>query len=303
MSQCQNCGRDFEQPNKYRESKTCSKECRYALSGKSNRETQGSQYLDRECPQCGKTFDGKTTHCSRECSNKARAGDEHPNRKAFLERGYPACVVCGEPTQHTQRTTCPQHRRGQAVREIATCPCGQPAANIRSKYCSDEHRKKWGRKPPVEMVTKTCLACGEEFTRPWYFPGKLKYCSNKCAHIEVKKVRDKFIADLPVGAVVFKSGWEVRFAAVCMRLDIDWRRYDGPDIETSEGVYRPDFIIGTEDLIIEIKGWEERPGTPQKLAESGAVVIGKAHLEVLEGCSYADTFWRAIEIVRGVVPA
>lgn len=226
-----------------------------------------------------------------------------PIGRRSSKRGYPACVVCGEPTQHTQRTTCPQHRRGQAVREIATCPCGQPAANIRSKYCSDEHRKKWGRKPPVEMVTKTCLACGEEFTRPWYFPGKLKYCSNKCAHIEVKKVRDKFIADLPVGAVVFKSGWEVRFAAVCMRLDIDWRRYDGPDIETSQGIYRPDFIVGPDSLIIEVKGWEERPGTPEKLAESGVLVIGKAHLEILEGCSYADTFWRAIEIVRGVVPA
>gem|GEM_PF-5326545 len=148
------------------------------------------------------------------------------------------------------------------------------------------------------MVTKICLGCGEEFTRPHYFPGKLKYCSNKCAHTEVKKVRDKYIADLPEGAVVFKSMWEIRFVAACARLGVDWRRYDGPDVETSQGTYRPDFIVGPNDLIIEVKGWEDRPGTPEKLLESGVLVIGKTHLEVLEGCSYVDTFWRALEMLQ-----
>lgn len=266
MSKCENCGNDFEQPNKYRDSKTCSRECRYALSGKSNRQAQGAQYLDRECPQCGATFDGKTTHCSRECSNKARSGDKHPAVRALRERGYPSCSACGEPTQHSQRTTCPEHRRGQTVRDLATCPCGQPAENIRSKYCGPEHRKQWGKKSPAKMITKTCLGCGNEFTRPHYFPGKLKYCSNACAHRQVKKVRDKYILDLPVGAVVFHSGYEIRFIAVCERFDIPWRSYDGPDIDTPVGTYRPDFIVTImgRERIVEVKGWEERPGTDEK---------------------------------------
>jgi hypothetical protein len=267
MSECQNCGREFEQPNKYRESKTCSKECRYALSGRSNKETQGGQYLDRECPQCGSTFDGKATYCSRKCSNKARSGDNHPARVAVQERGYPSCTVCGEPTQHTQRNTCPRHRRGWQPREVPVCPCGQPAENVRSKYCSEEHRKQWGRKPPVEMVTKTCLGCGEEFTRPWFFPGKMKYCSNACSHKQIKKVRDKFIADLPDGAVVFHSGWEIRFWAACLRFDIPIRSYDGPDIQTSVGTYRPDFIVTDRERIVDVKGYL-RDESAQKINEA-----------------------------------
>lgn len=148
------------------------------------------------------------------------------------------------------------------------------------------------------MVTHVCVGCGEEFERPWFYPGKLKYCSNACSHKQVKKVRDKFIADLPEGAVVFHSGWEIRFWSVCLRLDIPIRSYDGPDIQTSQGIYRPDFIIGPDDLIVEIKGWEDRPGTPERLAESGVLVIGKSHLEVFEGCSYPDTFWKSVDILR-----
>ncbi|UTQ77900.1 holliday junction resolvase [Mycolicibacterium phage Kashi_SSH1] len=289
MSKCAQCGSEFEQKNKYRETKTCSRKCRYALSAQSNRQTQGAQYLGRECPQCGKSFDGKTTHCSRECSNKARSGDKHPAViKAQAGRSKP-CKVCGEPTQHTQRETCPEHRRGWQKREVATCPCGQPAENIRSKYCGEACRKKWGVKTPVRMITRTCLACGNEFERPHYFPGKLKYCSNACSHRQVKKVRDKFIADLPEGAVVFHSMWEVRFVAACERFDIPWRSYDGPDIETSEGIYRPDFIIGKpgEERVVDVKGWL-RPESEVKCREAGVHLVTKQELLRLESGDSLD---------------
>lgn len=289
MSKCQHCGVEFEQKNKYRESKTCSSECRYALSGRSNKQAQGAQYLDRECPQCGSTFDGKTTHCSRMCSNKARSGEDHPAVIALKKRGYPSCKVCGEPTMHTQRETCPEHRRPQIERELAVCPCGLPAANIRSKYCSEEHRKKWGKKPPAEMVTKICLGCGQEFTRYKNAPGKLKYCSNACSHKQVKSVRDKFIADLPEGAVVFHSMWEVRFVAACERFGVPWRSYDGPDIRTSLGVYRPDFILTHRDgaeRVVDVKGWM-RPESAQKIKEANEQgvevwVVDKFVLPLLE---------------------
>lgn len=124
------------------------------------------------------------------------------------------------------------------------------------------------------MVTCTCLGCGSEFVRPRVYPGKKKYCSNACSHRQVKKVRDKFIADLPEGAVVFHSGWEIRFWALCLRLDVPIRSYDGPDIQTSQGTYRPDFIVG-DDVVVEIKGWVDRPGTAEKIDRPGLAVLDK----------------------------
>lgn len=220
------------------------------------------------------------------------------------EKDCPTCgehFVCVRPEQkYCSRKCIPAKGRKHNV-----CPCGVNTGSYQKKYCTPEHRERWGgKKPPARLVTHVCIGCGKPFDRPWFYPGKTKYCSNKCSHSEVKKVRDKFIADLPEGAVVFHSGWEVRFVAACMRLEIPWRRYDGPDIETSQGIYRPDFIVAGSagdvigDTVIEIKGWEDRPGTPEKLAESGVLVIGKKHLEVLEGCSYADSFWRVLEMIR-----
>ena len=196
------------------------------------------------------------------------------------------CKVCDAPiTDGTQFATCLDHRRNWSQRELATCPCGQPAQNLRSKYCGAECRRKWGRKPPLRMVGHVCLCCGKSFTLPWNYPSKGKYCSNACAHRQVKKVRDKFIADLPEGAVVFHSGWEIRYWAVCLRRDIPIRSYDGPDIETSQGIYRPDFIVG-DGKVVDVKGWM-RPESQIKIEESRAqgvevTVVDKAALLALE---------------------
>jgi hypothetical protein len=122
------------------------------------------------------------------------------------------------------------------------------------------------------MVTHTCLCCGEEFERPYWYPNKKKYCSNRCSHVQQKKVRDKFIADLPEGAVVFHSGYEIRFWAWCLRSDIPVRSYDGPDIQTSQGTYRPDFIIteAGKERVVDVKGWL-RPESKVKVTEAGDV--------------------------------
>lgn len=217
------------------------------------------------------------------------------------ERAEKDCPTCGEhfACVRPEQVYCSRKCIQSKGRAHLVCPCGVNTGSYQKKYCCDDHRKKWQKhKKPTLMITHTCLGCGETFERRYNYPGKLKYCSNKCSHSQQKKVRDKFIADLPEGAVVFHSGWEIRFWSVCLRLDIPIRSYDGPDIQTSQGVYRPDFIIGQDDLIVEIKGWEDRPGTPEKLAESGVLVIGKSHLEVFEGCSYPDTFWKSVGILR-----
>lgn len=141
------------------------------------------------------------------------------------------------------------------------------------------------------MVTHVCVGCGEEFERPVWYPGKLKYCSNKCSHREVKSVRDKFILDLNDKAIVFHSMWEVRFVAACERFDIPWRRYDGPDIETPAGTYRPDFIIN-DDTVVEVKGWL-RPESVVKLDGTTVLFINKDTLLAFERdgsfpCTQAD---------------
>lgn len=116
------------------------------------------------------------------------------------------------------------------------------------------------------MVKYTCLGCGNPFERPWFYAAKNKYCSNACSHRQVKKVRDKFIADLPGGAVVFHSMWEVRFVAACERFDVPWRSYDGFDIQTSHGLYRPDFIVNA-NTVIDVKGYL-RPESAAKIADA-----------------------------------
>ena len=195
------------------------------------------------------------------------------------------CKVCGEKiTDSTQRTTCLRHRRGWKQREMPICPCGNPSGALRAKYCSAECRKRWGIKAPVRTITHVCIGCGQEFERPWNYPSKLKYCSNACSHRQVKKVRDKFIADLPEGAVVFHSGWEVRFWAVCLRFGLPIRSYDGPDIETSLGIYRPDFIVNGH--IVDVKGWlrQESEAKIQEAHSGGfeILIVTRTMLEEME---------------------
>ena len=197
------------------------------------------------------------------------------------------CKKCGQHiTDSTQRVTCADCRRTMTSREMATCPCGQPAENIRSKYCGPICRKKWGVRPPVRMVTHTCLGCGEPFERPHYYPGKKKYCSVRCQHREQKKTTDVGALLNDKGTLIFRSTWEIRFYAACLRFDIPIRSYDGPDIETSAGVYRPDFII-YDDVVIDVKGYL-RPENEAKYREAGVRLVGHEELRVFEQTAELD---------------
>ena len=187
-----------------------------------------------------------------------------PNVKPRPEKDCPTCgkhFACVKPTQVFCSKKCIRTGRNHNV-----CPCGVNTGSYQKKYCCPEHREKWQKhKAPTKMVTRVCLACGNELSRPSRYPGKMNYCSNACSHRQQKKVRDKFILNLNEHAVVFHSGWEIRFWAVCLRFDIPIRSYDGPDITTSEGVYRPDFIVN--DQVVDVKGWL-RPESAAKIGEA-----------------------------------
>ena len=130
------------------------------------------------------------------------------------------------------------------------------------------------------MVTHTCLGCGEDFERPHYYPGKKKYCSNKCAHREQKMTTEVGALLSNDRTIIFRSGWEIRFWAACLRFDIPIRSYDGPDIVTLAGTYRPDFIIN-DDTVVEVKGWL-RPESAVKLDGNTVLFVNKEALLAFE---------------------
>lgn len=173
--------------------------------------------------------------------------------------------VCVRPKQRFCSKKCIRTGRSHLI-----CPCGINTGSYQKKYCCPEHREKWGKKKaPTRMVTHTCLACGKDFERPYWYPNKNRYCSNRCSHAQQKKVRDKYVLSLNEHAVVFHSGWEVRFWAACERFSVPIRSYDGPDIETSLGNYRPDFVITlpSGEQIVDVKGWY-RPESFVKITEA-----------------------------------
>jgi predicted nucleic acid-binding Zn ribbon protein len=201
------------------------------------------------------------------------------------------CKVCGdEITDGTQFSTCSNHRRGWNKRELPTCPCGKPAENIRSKYCGEEHRKKWGIKPPVAMITHTCQACGNDFERPHFYPGKKMFCSLKCSNIQHSRKRAQHYR---FGKVVLNGSYELRFIACMLRFNIDWAPWpdDRPFVRDGHE-YRPDFLVNGR--AIEVKGWEpeDHPQRAMRAAwdlSEPLVVIDEDALKLLEvGCNAHD---------------
>jgi hypothetical protein len=232
--------------------KYCSDECIKTYS-KKNKE------IPHYCP-CGNSITRKLTpkgksNWSKYCSDTCR--------KSYRTIYDNTCQYCGKnyTALRSDVKFCSQSCGWKAtqtiIRNCSVCNI-EFSTHTKRKYCSEECRKISidPRTGTGKFKSAICVGCGEEFTKPAYYPSAMKYCSNKCSHKEVKSVRDKFVMELGDKAIVFHSFWEVRFAAACDKHNIPWRRYDGPDIETPLGNHRPDFIIGPEDNenIVEIKG-------------------------------------------------
>lgn len=235
-------------------------------------------------PRCGAEFQHRRSktqkYCTKECYN--RMVSESAERERVCER--PGCgnvmTNFGRQEQRFCSVACRNKHtassRGVNYPECLTC--GVSTGSYNRIYC-DEHRPRPGRKA-APRKTAECLGCGEEFSRPAHWQGKMHYCSNKCSHIQQKSVRDRYVAILNDKAVVFHSGWEIRFYAACLRFDIPIRSYDGPDIDTSAGTYRPDFIIN-DDTVIDVKGWL-RPESEAKCREAGVHLVTKEDLVEFE---------------------
>ena len=281
MSVCTNpaCGKEFEQKSKYRESKTCSKECRYVVSAATTKSSSG-RWETKTCP-CGLEFQSAVnkpqTYHDWDCMMKHRVEDSRASRTCENPE-------CGKEftyfKRQDQRTCSPECRnKVTAARREVNYPecrtCGVSTGSYNRVYC-DEHRPNRPGRKPAERKTATCLGCGEEFSRPGHWKGKMKYCSNRCSHREQKKTTDVGALLNDKGTLIFRSTWEMRFHSACLRFDIPIRSYDGPDIDTSAGTYRPDFIING-DTVIDVKGWL-RPDSEIKYREAGVRLVTKEEL-------------------------
>lgn len=144
----------------------------------------------------------------------------------------------------------------QQYAKTLQCPCGESFVTFHGKYCSSACRKQYGQYVRgVAVYQHTCEGCGEQFEVPWQ--RKRRFCSNACAKRGI--IQGQFTTGLIAAGKVtlFQSTYELRFVAACERFQIPWHRYDGPGFETSEGVYRPDFIIetGGKSHLVEVKGF------------------------------------------------
>lgn len=299
QSTCVICSNEFT-PKKGSKAKTCSPICRekYRVQRTVEVSVREDAWVTKACAVCGKEFTRRKDKVGVVCSVECRGVKQTKEAQTAS-----TCTVCGKKFTHyarQERGTC-SVKCAARTRDInfPKCRvCGVSTGSYNRIYCGEHRPSRPGRKPLPRKVA-TCLGCGEEFSRPAGYPGKMHYCSNKCSHSQQKKVRDKYALIMNDHAVVFHSGWEIRFWAACLRFDIPIRSYDGNDIETSEGVYRPDFIIW-DDTVVDVKGWL-RPESEVKCREAGVHLITKADLLTLEQCSNGDqplSFLKRAKVAR-----
>lgn len=279
---CSVCSTEFE-PSKGSKAKTCSPECseKYRVQRTVEASVKEGAWMTRQCVVCGKEFTRRKSKVGVVCSIECRAAKQKKEAKEAR-----TCTQCGKEfsnyhkqSQNTCSVKCAARARSKG-RNYPPCEmCGKPTGSYYRAFCDEHLGSRKGRKP-ADRKTAICLGCGEQFSRPGHWKGKMHYCSNKCSHSQQKKVRDKYALLLEDHAVVFHSGWEIRFWAACLRFDIPIRSYDGPDFETSIGLYRPDFIVG-DDVVVDVKGWL-RSESDVKTAEAEVILVNREDLLLFE---------------------
>lgn len=280
------CRKEFVQKNKYRETKTCSKECRYAVSAKTTRESSG-RWMTSVCP-CGVEFQNamnkpKKYH-DRDCMMKHRVEDSRATRTCENPE-------CGKEFTHfkrqNQRTCSPECRNKVTARQrdinYPECrTCGVSTGSYNRVYC-DEHRPNRPGRKPLPRKTAVCRTCGEDFSRPGTWPGQMMFCSLKCSNAQHSRKRARHYQ---FGDLNLNSSYELRFVACLERLQIYWQPWpDDRFFDHNGHEYRPDFIVNGH--AIEVKGWDH-PDSSQPAARAAwnlpepLVIVTRDRLNELE---------------------
>lgn len=178
---CQVCGSKFDAPTT--RFLTCSDDCRAEFR-------RWPRWSERTCEWCGASLSNDKHHPKRFCSLSCRNSDRAKTRQKV-------CFNCGDAfkASRPEQIYC-SHKcfgeqysgRGSRGGEVPLCRCGQPILNKARVFCSDECQQEYAthRSRSHPDIVRACLTCEEQFSRPWYYAGKLEYCSTKCQQSSIK---------------------------------------------------------------------------------------------------------------------
>ena len=235
---CVICANHFDAPTHRHQ--TCSDPCREKFRSL-------PRWTTKACEVCGVEFQDDKHHPKRFCSIACRNADRASTR-------LKTCPVCGKDykADRAEQTYCSHEcfgkansGRGSRGGLVPLCVCGKPIQNKSRVFCSDEcqqlHQKRRSKShPDTEHI---CLACGKDFTRPWFYAGKKLYCSPMCQKVSIKKesagqLETKgFIEDLGVStqSLWLSSGKEVDIYCPEHRVGFE---YNGAYFHSMAGLER-----------------------------------------------------------------
>lgn len=246
---CENCTKPFQRPVSFGKNRFCSQDCSIEFQANKNRKlitcantdcnkklvTTNSKYCSKKCKNSHTTK--KFVNLKLDLKTKFLKKPKDYYKKYLDEKGrYTNCVICEKTLDkpYAQKLFCDRR-------------CRTVGGELGIRYT------------PI-FIDKECLSCGKTFQERIgeTKSHQKKYCTHDCYLKVNKKAGKRYVSLLGEEAVVYHSGWELRFAATCLRFDIPCRRYDGDPISTTVGDYYPDFIAGENDDIIEIKGYLDK---------------------------------------------
>lgn len=257
-SGCEVCGKKFCDPNGVK--KTCSKRCRYSLSGS---KVEGNTYGEAKnwphCHLCDKPYrpNQKSRAHNRKCVVcKERFCDEETRTKTCSRK-------CAS-TLFSKRTSESSARRWETRKRNGICcsTCGRTKLTKKSRYHD-----------------RICKGCEKRYCS---HQRKQLYCTRKCAEKFSEgggNGKYGFREDL---GQFFRSTWEANYARVLNLRGISWE-YEPRRFKLGGTTYTPDFRLG-RNKYVEVKGWES-PEWEKKLRKFQAK-YPEIELEVLGPQAY-----------------
>lgn len=261
---CEICGKRFCDSNGVK--KTCSKGCRYKLSGSQIIGNKlGSAKNWPHCSLCDKPY--------------------HPSQKSGVHSRK--CVICRSKFCSADKTkTCSSGcysvlNSVSHTGEVAKCAWETRKRN--GIVCETCGRTRLTKKKS-KYHDRTCKGCSR-----LYCSHQLKqlYCTRKCAEKYSEgggNGKYGFRKDL---GQFFRSTWEANYARILNLRGIPWE-YEPRKFKLGKTTYTPDFRVGKNEYI-EIKGWvspqweRKRRTFEKRYPEIDLEVLGPRSYERLRG--------------------